>query len=159
MKYIPIILIFTLTYVALTSNLEPLNILVGLLIAAGVTALVRPPVRSRTVGQSLRSLLAGFRYIGVLTYDLLVSGLQTARMVLSPSLPIKPGVLTIPSNTQTDLGAALSAHAITLTPGEMVVEMDADNNMYTHVLDVTKAEAYLHDAQEMRRTLLNEIFP
>ncbi len=88
-----------------------------------------------------------------------LSGIQTARLVLSPSLPIKPGVLRIPSDTETDLGAALSAHAITLTPGEMVVEMDSDNVMYTHALDATKAKEYVHDAQEMRRKLLDQIFP
>ena len=159
MKYIPIILIFTAIYLALTSNLEPLNIVVGLLIAVGVTVLVRPPVRARTPSQSIRSLLAGFRYVGVLIYDLALSGVQTARLVLSPSLPVKPGVLRIPSDTETDLGAALSAHAITLTPGEMVVEMDSDNVMYTHALDATKAKEYVHDAQEMRRKLLDQIFP
>jgi multicomponent Na+:H+ antiporter subunit E len=159
MKYVPIILVFTATYLALTSNAEPLNILVGLIIALGVTALVRPPVRARSAGQSLRSLAAGVRYIGVLIYDLVASGIQTARLVLSPSLPIQPGILRIPSKYETDLGAALSAHAITLTPGEMVVEMDADNNMYTHALDASKAESYVHDAQEMRRELLDQIFP
>lgn len=159
MKYLPIILIFTGTYLALTSNPEPLNIVVGLLIALGVTVLVRPPVRARSAGQSVRSFLAGLRYVGVLMYDLAASGVQTARLVLSPTLPIKPGVLRIPSNTETDLGAALSAHAITLTSGEMVVEMDADNVMYTHALDASKAETFVHDAQEMRRDLLDQIFP
>lgn len=159
MKYIPITLVFTATYLALTSNIEPLNILVGLILAVGVIFLVRPTVRSRSAGQSLRSFVAGLRYIGVLIYDVAASGIQTARLVLAPSLPIKPGVLPIPSNCDSDLGAALSAHAITLAPGEMVVEMDPENTMYTHALDASKAEAYVHDAQEMRRKLLDQIFP
>lgn len=159
MKYVPVILAFTAVYVALTSNAELLNILAGLLIAVVVTALVRPTVRPRSAGQSVRAMVAAVRYVGVLIYDLTASGIQTARLVLSPSLPIQPGILRIPSNVDTDLGAALSAHAITLTPGEMVVEMDADNNMYTHTLDASKAETYVHDAQEMRRELLDRIFP
>jgi multicomponent Na+:H+ antiporter subunit E len=90
-------------------------------------------------------------------WELIVSGLQVAHIVLSPSLPIKPGIIAIPSGTDSDLATALSAHAITVTPGELVVEISDDGVMYTHVLDVTMSEAARLNAQEQRRNLLSKI--
>lgn len=156
--YLRWIFILTLVYLALTSNLEPLNIVVGILLSLVVVQLIRPqprPLASRNIG---RSLVALVRYIINLIHDLVVSGIQVARLVITPSLPIKPGIILIPSQTESDLGLALSAHAVTLTPGELVVELDEEHNLYTHCLDVTHAEEYISDALEMRRKLLKEIF-
>ena len=148
-----------LVYLALTSNLEPSNIVVGLLLAGGVVGLVRPPQRPTQPRRPLRSAVALVRYVLTLIHDMVVSGLQVARIVLSPSLPIRPGIVAIPAETNTELGIALSAHAISLTPGELVVEIDDDHMMYTHCLDATHAETYIKDAHDMRIELLNEIFP
>jgi multicomponent Na+:H+ antiporter subunit E len=56
------------------------------------------------------------------------------------------------------MGTALSAHAITLAPGEMVVEMDEKGVMYTSCLDTTNSEKYIEDAQKIRKDLLQKIF-
>lgn len=159
MYYVRTWLLLALIYLALTSNLEPLNLLMGGIVAFIVLFLIRPPLEPMSPRHYPSSIFATARYIVILIYDLTLSGIQIARLVLTPSLPIKPGIINISSQCQTDLGAALSAHAITLTPGEMVVEMDSDQNMYTHVLDATQAPTYVHEAQEMRRELLDQIFP
>lgn len=162
MYYVRMTLTMTIVYLALTSNLEPLNILVGALIGVGVTALMgRSAERRIGMGTFPRSIWASIRYVGVLVYDLAASGVQIARLVLSPSLPVQTAIIDIPSRCQSELGAALSAHAITVTPGELVVEMAPSprHDMYTHVLEADKAQTYVHDAQTMRRGLLDEIFP
>ena len=153
------ILLLALVYLALTSNLELSNIVVSVILAVAVVALVRPDQRATSPRNIFRSVLALVRYLINLIHDLIVSGIQVARIVLSPSLPIQPGIIAIPAGTETDLGIALSAHAVTLTPGEMVIEIDDDHIMYTHCLDATHAEAYIKEAHEMRLKLLNEIFP
>ncbi len=152
------IALLSLAYLALTSNLEAANIVVGLLLAVSVVLLVRParrPLAPRNIPESVGALV---RYLAHLIRNLVVSGIQVARIVLSPTLPIRPGIVTIPTRTETDLGVALSAHAITLAPGEIVVEIDDEHNMYTHCLDATHAEEYVTEAQEMRHELLNKIF-
>ena len=103
-------------------------------------------------------ILALGAYVLIVTRDVILSGLQVARLVLDPSLPIRPGIIAIPSLCQSELATALSAHAITLAPGEMVVEIDKHGIMYTHTLDVTKAESYVNEAQQMRSDLLARIF-
>lgn len=148
-----------LVYLALTSNLEWSNLIVGLLIAAGLTALMRPPRGAIELRRLPTALLALGRYLFVVAYDAIRSGLVAARIVLDPKLPVKPGIIAIPSGCKSELDTALSAHAITLAPGEMVVEIDEEGVMYTHALDATQAAEYVAEAQNLRRDLLRKIFP
>jgi multicomponent Na+:H+ antiporter subunit E len=103
-------------------------------------------------------LLALARYLFVVATDAIKSGLVAARLVLDPALPVKPGIITIPSGCESELATALSAHAITLAPGEMVIEIGEDGAMYTHTLDATQAADYVAEAQHLRRELLRKIF-
>ncbi len=158
-SYVRAVVLLTLVYLALTSNLQVSNIVVGVLLALGVMALLRPPRRETDWAGAGTAVWSMAQYVLILAWDLIVSGFQVARIVLDPGLPIKPGIIAIPSGCQSELGTALSAHAITLTPGEMVVEMDENGVMYTHTLDVTDAETAVAVAQQQRAELLAKIFP
>jgi len=153
-----LIALLTLAYLAMTSNLEPANVLVGVVLAVGVIRLVRPRPPAARPRNGAWSSWALVRYLANLAHDLVVSGLQVARIVLSPELPIRAGIIAIPAETNSDLSVALSAHALTLTPGEIVVEMDEEHVMYTHCLDATGSADYIQDAVAMRRELLDQIF-
>jgi multicomponent Na+:H+ antiporter subunit E len=148
-----------LVYLALTANLELSNLILGLLIATGLTLLLRPPRGTFALRQVPVALLALGRYMFVVAFDALKSGLIAARLVLDPALPVKPGIIAIPSGCDSELATALSAHAITLAPGEMVVETGEDGVMYTHALDASHAAEYVAEAQQLRRDLLRKIFP
>ena len=148
-----------LAYLALTANLEPSNLVLGLLIATGLTLLLRPPRGAFVLRRLPVALLALARYLWVVARDAFKSGLFTARLVLDPALPVRPGIIPIPSGCDSELATALSAHAITLAPGEMVVEIGEGGVMYTHTLDATQAAEYVEQAQQMRRDLLRKIFP
>jgi multicomponent Na+:H+ antiporter subunit E len=65
-------------------------------------------------------------------------------------MPIRPGILAVRSGCRTKSGLALSAHAITVTPGEMVVEIGRDGTFYVHGLDV-EASARSADAEQALR--------
>lgn len=128
------------------------------MIVTGIVKLIRPrrlPTDWRRLPSSVFALV---RYLVKLVYDVLASGIQVARIVMDPALPIKPGIVSIPSECDSEMGTALSAHAITLAPGEMVVEMDEKGVMYTSCLDTTNSEKYIQDAQRIRKDLLQKIF-
>jgi multicomponent Na+:H+ antiporter subunit E len=155
-SYLPAVLVLTLVYVGFTNNLELSNIVVGLLIAAGISGLLRLRVQQLNWRRLPSAAWAMTRYAVLLIYDLMVSGVRTARIVLDPNLPIKPGIVAIPSERESDLAMSLNAHAISLTPGELVVEMDEEGVMYTHCLDASSAEKVI-EAQKARQKLLDEI--
>lgn len=148
-----------LAYLALSGNVTPSNLVVGALAALGISALL--PVENEPVipwRRILRFLWAMIRYLLVVGKDILEGGLFTARLVLDPRLPLRPGIIAIPAGTTSELGQALSAHAISLSPGELVVEMDDEGALYVHCLDVEKSAAYAEQAQKLRQDLLREMF-
>jgi multicomponent Na+:H+ antiporter subunit E len=147
-----------LVYLELSSNFELSNVVVGLLIVSGILLLIRPRRRPMAWRRLPSAIVALIKYVVILAYDLIMSGIQVARIVLDPALPIQQGIVAIPSECESELGSALSAHAITLTPGELVIETDEQGVMYTHCLDATKSEQYVAEAQKMRRDLLEKIF-
>lgn len=151
-----VILLLLPIYLALTANLELSNIILGSLIAGSVAALLRPVANPIGLRRLPGALLALSQYLGLLLIELIVSGLQVARIVLSPSLPIQPGIVAVPLGTDSELTTALSAHAISVTPGELVVEIGDDGVMYTHCLDATRPEDARLSAQQ-RRDLLRRI--
>lgn len=158
MHYFVLMIPLWLFYIGVTANVEPLNLIVGVFVAGLITAVIRPPKRDIPWARVPRALWASARYLAVLLVDLTKSGIQVARIVLSPSLPINQGVVAIPADTESEYATALSAHSITLTPGEMVIEIDREGVMYTHMLDVTNADEQVRAAQQRRRDLLQQIF-
>jgi multicomponent Na+:H+ antiporter subunit E len=124
-------------YLALTANLEMSNLVLGMLVAASLTLLVRPQAGRVELRRLPAATLALGRYLLLILSDMIKSGLAAAHLILDPALPVKPGIVAIPSGCESELATALSAHAITLAPGEMVVEIEA---------------------QRLRRELLGKIF-
>ena len=143
-----------IVYLALTGNAEPANLVVGALVAVGIS-LLRPKMNLPLINLKRlpQFLWAGIRYLFVVAWDVVRGGISTARIVLDPNLPLNPGIIAIPSGTRSELGTALSAHSITLSPGEMVVAIDDDGVMYTHCLNVDDSERMVADAQKLRKNL------
>lgn len=151
-------LLIAVIYLALTANLELSNLVAAVLIGMAISWLIRPRqliIAWQRLPLALWSLL---RYLGILMLDLVKSGIQVGGIILHPRLPIDPGIVMIDANSQSELGTALSAHALTLTPGELVVEMDDQGLLFVHCLDAGKSAQYVAEAQELRQELLSKIF-
>ena len=159
MSYIGATLLLWMIYLGLTMNFELRNIVMGGIVAVGVVRLMSPKRRKFEIKRLPSALLASLKYTGILLIDMFLSGVQVASIVFNPRLPIKPGIIVIPSLSKTELSEALSAHAITVTPGEIVIEIDNEGNMYTHCLIATESEKKAEDAQKLRMNLLQKIFP
>lgn len=153
-----IIIPLTFVYLELSTNFEFSNVIAGLLISVGITILIRPQRYTTNWRRLPWTIFSILRYVGILMRDLIGCGIRVTRIVLDPALPIKPGIVAVPLECESELESALCAHAITLTPGEMVVEMDEKGVMYTNFLDDTHAERYVIDAQKMHRDVLQKIF-
>jgi len=152
------VLALLLTYLALSASVGVPNLIIGLMIAIGVLGLLRPkrlPVNWTRLPSAFAALL---RFMIALIRNVIISGLQVTRIVLHPKLPIKPGIIAAPPECDNEIGRAIGAHAISLTPGELLIEMGEDGTMYIHSLDVVETERLVQKAQEQRRGLIKQIF-
>lgn len=157
MYFIALMLPLIALYLALTANLQFSNLVVGTLIAAGVLALLRPRPVPVNIRNTPGRLWAWLRYIVILVKDIIQSGLTTARLVLDPQLPIRPGIIAIPAQGESELGRALHMHALSVTPGEIVIEASNEDMLYTHCLDATHGPEYIVESQRLRTELLSQI--
>jgi multicomponent Na+:H+ antiporter subunit E len=151
-------ILLAIVYLLMTANFEPINLAFSLIIGLGISSLVRPQHLSIQWRRLPIALAAIAGYLIYMLVDMWKSSLQVGRILLDPRLPIKPGIINIHSGSESEMAIALSAHAISLTPGELVVEMDDQGEMYAHCLDISQAEELIAEAQKVRRNFLNQIF-
>lgn len=82
-----------------------------------------------------KSLLYALLYIFVFLRELFKSAIDVARRIVSPSLPINPGIVKVRTRLQSKLGRIVLANSITLTPGTMTVESRGEY-LYIHWIDI-----------------------
>ncbi|MBN2619642.1 Na+/H+ antiporter subunit E [candidate division WOR-3 bacterium] len=74
-------------------------------------------------------------YIVVLFFEIIKANFDVARRVISPSLPINPGVVIIQTKLKSDIAKAVLANSITLTPGTFTIDIQEDK-LLIHWIDV-----------------------
>jgi multicomponent Na+:H+ antiporter subunit E len=80
-----------------------------------------------------------FSYIPWLIWEILKSNLHVAKVVLSPSLPIRPRLVRVKATQRTDLGRVIYANSITLTPGTITLDVRGDDFLVHALTEVTAA--------------------
>lgn len=157
----------SLVWMILVQNITPQGFIVGYIFGLGVLILVRMNVRIKRDPQRLNliklpgRLVALGWYIVRLSWDILVSGADVAWRVIQPEMPIDPGLQKLDTQDESanPFIAALTAHSITITPGEMVVDFEDDRTMIVHSLDVgASTHEKLEDEQTTRMRLFKRIF-
>ncbi len=74
-------------------------------------------------------------YLLVFLGELIKSNLDLARRVVTPSLPINPGIVEVKTSLKSEMGRLILADSITLTPGTLTVDIH-EETLYIHWVDV-----------------------
>jgi multicomponent Na+:H+ antiporter subunit E len=112
----------------------------GILFALGVAA---PRTgRPRLAELPRRAADLGFYALVLMPLDLARSNLSLARRLLRLRPAVRPGIVRLPIEAVSEAALGLEQHAITLSPGQMLVEHAPEEQaVYVHVVDVTEAAA------------------
>ncbi len=85
----------------------------------------------------LRRIFYAILYFFRFLKELAIANYQVAKLVLSPSMPLKPGFVSIPLEARTDFEITSFANSITLTPGTISVHIPDDRHaIVIHAIDV-----------------------
>jgi len=144
-------------YLALSGSLVFSNLVIGALVAGGIMGLLKMGQRPDSIQHLPKSILTMFEYLGLLVYDIMQNGVQVAKLVLSKDIPISPGIVAVQCGKHSETISGLSAHAMTITPGEMVIAMDENDVIYVHVLDTNGADERLIKTLRRHRRMLRVI--
>ncbi|MFA5156791.1 MAG: Na+/H+ antiporter subunit E [Candidatus Omnitrophota bacterium] len=76
-------------------------------------------------------------FIAVFIWECIKANFDVAIRILSPRLPINPGIVKVKTSLKSETGLTFLANFITLTPGTFTVDVDKENGyLYIHWIDV-----------------------
>ncbi len=85
-------------------------------------------------------LIKYFIFLGI---DIVIANINVAIIVLSPKMPISPGIVIMRCDLERSLSRVLYVNSITLTPGTITVELEG-NLLIVHAL----TEDVAHDVED-----------
>ncbi|MDQ0893634.1 Na+/H+ antiporter subunit E [Agromyces ramosus] len=147
-RQLPLLAALVLLWVFLWDQVTVLTVVSGMVLAIAVTrALYLPPVLLSGRFNPWRALLLGLRMM----FDVTVASLQVAVLAIDPRWQPMNSIIAVQLLTRSDLVTTLTAEAITVVPGTVVVDIDRERGLlYLHALG-TRTEADLH---RVRRDVL-----
>ena len=107
----------------------------------------------------LRRADRALRFAGIVLWDIVVSNLVVARLVLSPAAQPQPAWVRVPLRLEHPAAMTLLAAVITMTPGTVSCVVDEHRReILVHALDCRDTEALAQQIAERYERLLLEIF-
>ncbi|GAA5417323.1 Na(+)/H(+) antiporter subunit E [Paraliobacillus ryukyuensis] len=86
-------------------------------------------------------IIAFVKLILVFIKEMIIANLNVAKIVLSPKLKAKPGIVAYPTELNSALQVTLLSSLITLTPGTLVMAFSDDRKtLYVHTIDIDSKE-------------------
>nr|VFK38877.1 MAG: multicomponent Na+:H+ antiporter subunit E [Candidatus Kentron sp. SD] len=113
---------------------------IGVLVSVIIASLFRDSaVLYAEPRSTTRILRAVMLYLLYFLKELVKSNIKIAGIVLSPAMPINPGIVKVRTRLKSKSGRLLLANSITLTPGTLTVELQGEW-LYIHWITVESAD-------------------
>ena len=148
-------LLLAASWLALSRSLEPLHLLSAALLGLIVPRLLRGLLH---VGSPIR-WGAAIHLTFVVLWDIVLSNITVAKLVLGPMNRPQPAWLRVPLATEHHRVNALFASIITMTPGTVSAIVDEEGAcIWVHALDCDDAASVAADIDRRYQQPLMEIF-
>jgi len=147
-RQLPLLVGLVALWLFLWDHIDALTVVTGVLLAIAVTrVLYLPPVLLSGRFNPWRGLLLGLRMM----FDVVVASLQVAFFAVNPRWQPMNSIIAVQLLTRSDLVTTLTAEAISVVPGTVVVDIDRERGLlYLHALG-TRTEA---DLERTHRNVL-----
>ncbi|MCL6554189.1 MAG: Na+/H+ antiporter subunit E [Firmicutes bacterium] len=146
--------LLALAWMAVTGRFTAANFAVGFLL--GFVAL---RVAGGGDGRYGRRLRLAFSFAFFYLWELLLANLRVAYDVVTRTHHMRPGILAIPLDVQTDAEITLFANLITLTPGTLSLDVSPDRRvLYIHAMYIDDVEAFRQRLKQQLERRVLELF-
>ena len=139
-------------WLVLSGHFEPL--LMGFGVASSALVTYRMDVADH---EGLPLQLGGrvWIYVPWLMKEIFLANLRVARLILDPKLPVSPILVHYRASQKTDLGRAIYANSITLTPGTITTGVAGDD-LEIHSLTWIDVDGREEDEMDRRCTWVEQ---
>jgi multicomponent Na+:H+ antiporter subunit E len=131
-------------WIVLTASLDPQELAVGAVVSLLVAILSYNLLFRGEMGEKLnpKRWAYAIAYVPAYIWAEIKAHADVIYRILHPRMPIRPGIVKVPTNLRTDFGITGLANAITMTPGTLSVEVDEkEPSLYVHWIDVKAVES------------------
>jgi len=143
----PLIVVLVLLWMLLWGNVSWLNLVTGLILAVFVTRVFYLPPVDLTGRLNLWHLAV---FLGNFSRQLVTASFQVAAQAFAPRPVRRNAVIAVQLYTRSDLIMTLTAIALSLIPGSLVLEADREKSiLYLHVLNTPDADAVENARQQV----------
>ena len=137
-------LLLALAWVAATGVFSFDNLVVGFLMGFLALFISRRVVGSPRYFNKVGQVIS---LLGFFLWELLLANLRVAHDVLTPRHYMRPGVIAVPLDAETDNEITMLSNLLTLTPGTLSLDVSVDRKvLYVHAM-------YIDDAEDVRRKI------
>ena len=156
-------LVLWVAWILFTISLDPQELAVGALISFIVAWLTapflfrHPPIPQLRLSRIFNALI----YLPAYLIAEIRAHLKVIYLILHPRMPIRPGIVKVPTALKTDFGITALADSITMTPGTLSVDVkESEPALYVHWIDVKSTDPQTTSAQVAKpfEKYLSEVF-
>lgn len=121
----------------ITKSLDLQSVIVGVVVALFVGLFFGDKVEAALgPGHLFRRIFWILVYIPMFLWYVIIANLDVVYRVVHPDMPIKPGIVKVKTTLKNPAGRTILANSITLTPGTLTVDIDDDDYLYIHWINV-----------------------
>jgi len=140
MRYLILFIILFLFWLMLTFELSTANLVTG-----AIAALISVLFFGKYFVRDVTKFLQPVRYFWLIVYIIIFiwecvkANFDVAYRVLHPAMPIRPGIVKVKLNLESNIGRAFLAMSITMTPGTIAVDI-IDDHIYIHWIYISSED-------------------
>ncbi len=125
-----------LVWVLITWSVQVQELATGLAVTVVLTLLMRSiyPLLSG-IRPGIKPLFFVVAYVFIFIWQLILANIDVAKRVLSPRLPISPGIVKVKTKLKSPLAKMMLTSSITLTPGTLSLDVQGED-IFIHWIDV-----------------------
>ena len=158
---LPLILL-TLVYALVLGSFYPADLALGAVLSGALLFALRGFVLpGEPAPPGVLGRVAGFfPFAGAVARDVAVGTWEVTLLTLHFRPLGRPGIVAVPIGGRTETGLAVSALVATLSPGEVLVDVDrARGVMLVHVIDAADPEEVRRRHEDFYRRYQQKVFP
>lgn len=133
------VIITYLLWLVLSGHYTPLLLVIGAVSSLLVVLLASRMTLIDREGHPIDLIGRAAWFWPWLLWQIVKSGLDVSKIILSPSLPISPTLINVRANQKSAVGIVTYANSITLTPGTVSVEVE-DDEITVHAITYAGAQ-------------------
>jgi multicomponent Na+:H+ antiporter subunit E len=164
-RYAFAVALLTAVYALALASYDPVDLAIGAVLStvvvAGLRRLLWPEGPRALTSLALAGRVLAFPlFAAAVVWDVTVGTKDVALVVLGLRSADRAGIIEVPFGERTPNGILVTAGALTLSPGEVVINLDYERRvMLVHALDATDPQRLLARYEHIYQRCQRPVFP